>query len=821
MPLSYPSRTTIVAGALAVSLLAGGAVVPAGTANAAESVSFNDVTSSHWAEKHISKLALQGIITGYNGEFRPSDTVTRQEAVLMALRFAGLEDEVQANDVIAYPSSFVVSSFYKAYIALAFDKGLLDREDEYALAAAETDQDWGTAPASREWVTKLMVKAIGEEDKAESMMYSASSFNDSGSIDSSYLGYVNAAVSMELVNGVTDSKFDPQASVNRASLATMFSRAEDIYPVNYDGQTYGIVTKIDSSSITLYADGEETNYTIGSGTKFYRYDSDKAVSIDDLDLYTDVTVIAQNGTALYIEGKGDEQYKDTYEAVLDRVIESDHMLYAWVDDKPVEVYYDDNLIVQDSNGDEISLDDLKRDSVITITQDTFRSSPVAMSIEVEAGESSGSEEGVFYSADDELITVMQDGSPVSFILADSVQIKIDGLDDPDWNDFIKGQDTVELTLDEDGKVSKVEAVNPDADLISGASVMSYDKDNKLLTLVDGDGTNAYALFLTTNTRVKYNGSALSYSDAVLKLEQGRIVSVAYTGSTIVSMEFLSGYTGTITSINKSDNSLVLELENGSEVTVPYSTPAVEIAGETSADISDLSKGDTVTVKLTSSLDKAASIKVHKSVSYSVIKVMEDENKLQLKPENGDAFRLDVTSVDVLDEDGDAGDITSYSAGDIVNVSYVGLSAESVAEAPVTMGLVSSASASSLTITTNAGRSVVVPFDDDTDTLYADGKSTTSLGSSASGKYAAVYADGENNTVIYISSGETRSFTSYDASMDQIMLLKTSDSSDNFVTVRPDTALKDSSSSFDPASLTYGETLTVYAFRNTAIAIKKN
>lgn len=815
------TRTTIAAGALAFTLLAGG-ITPAATVHAASSaISFSDVSSGHWAEKHISKLALQGIITGYNGLFRPGDSVTRQEAVLMALRFKGLDGEVKTDDVIAYPSSFVVSNFYKAYIALAFDQNLLDREDEYALAASEPDKDWGTAPASREWVTKLLVRAIGEDDTAESMALTPSSFGDAGSIDGEYVGYINAAVSLQLVNGVSATKFDPKANVNRASLATMFSRAERLYPFNYEGQLNGIVTGIDSSSITIYAGGEETTYAIDADTLFYRYDSETRAAIGDIKPYTDVMVIAQSGSALYIEAQGDEQHVETYEAELDRVLESDNLIYVWVDDKPVEVYYGDNLIVKNAKGETVSLDSIGRDSVIRITQDTFRSEPVAVEIEVET-QAEKSAEGTFYSTDGELITLMVNGSPVTYVLDGEVEVEIDGVDGATLDDLLKGQDEVLLTMDDDGKVTKAEVTNRDVEEVTGASVTNYDSGSSLLTLVASNGTTPYALFISDNTKIRNDGKNISISDADSLLREGRIVSFTYTGSSIISLELLTGYTGTISAIDKSGQELTLKLDNGTSATVPYSSPTVEIADNDDADVGDLAVGDKVTVKLTSSQNRAATIKVHKNVQYDIVNVIEASGIVQLKSEGEDAFNLNVNSLDMYDEEGGEAAVYSFEPGDVVTVSYEGSTAQSLAEVPVTLGEITAASSGSLTVETSSGDDVVVPFDKASDKLYVDGNSASAIAASLTGKYAAVLTDEQDNTTIYVSSGEKRNFIKYDNATGQLITLLTSSGNNNYYFyVRDDTELSGSGGTFDVSSLAYGQEITVYSFRNTAIAVIKS
>ncbi|QAY66106.1 S-layer homology domain-containing protein [Paenibacillus protaetiae] len=815
------TRKTIVASALAVSLLSGGAAAGSVYAAASSPVTFSDVVSTHWAEKDITKLAMQGIITGYNGLFRPSDSVTRQEAVLMALRFAGLDDEVETNSVVVFPSSFEVSNFYKSYVALAFDKNLLDRNDEYALASSQTATAWGTAPASREWVTKLLVRTIGEKTKADMLQSTPSSFGDAGNIGKDYLGYVNAAVSLQLVKGVTETKFDPKANVNRASLATLFSRAERQYPVAYAGQQDGIVSKLSSSSISVYSDNSENTYSIDGNTRIYRYDSEQAVSLDALKLYTDVTVIGQNGKALYIEINGDEQHVQSYEAVLDRVIKSDNLMYVWINDKPVEVHYGDDLIVQDGSGKTIPLEQISRDSVITITEDAFRPAPVALSVKVKSAVEA-SLEGTFYSAGDGIITIMQNGSPVSKVLDSDVTVSIPGVTGAVLSDLTKTVDSVKLTLDDNGIVTKIEVTNRDVKAVAGASITSYDAVNKLLTMVDSNGTTPYALFVNDKTKFKYDGNTITLSEANSMLKAGRTISVTYSGTTVLSVEFLTSYSGVLTNTGVSGK-LTLKLDNGSSVTVPYTYPDVEIAGDSTPAVSDLKAGQYVTIKLTASQDRASVIKVHQTIQYDVVKSIEGSNKLQLLGVDGTALRLDLTGVDLMDTDGEEVSLSDFVPGSVVNVAYNGNAPETVTEVPLTVGMVKTVGTGSLTVTANNGKSIIVPFDGGTDQLYIDGKKTAALSSVKTGQGAAVMTDAAGNTVIYASSGLSRAVSSYDAVSDQLITLQTSASDqNNYFFLLPNTAFtaKDGST-ISPASLNHGDTVTVYAFRNTAIAVVKN
>ncbi len=54
----------------------------------AVTANFNDVEKAIWYEKAVETLASMGIITGYNGSFRPGDFISRDEFTAIAMRFA-------------------------------------------------------------------------------------------------------------------------------------------------------------------------------------------------------------------------------------------------------------------------------------------------------------------------------------------------------------------------------------------------------------------------------------------------------------------------------------------------------------------------------------------------------------------------------------------------------------------------------------------------------------------------------------------------------------------------------------------------------------
>lgn len=66
--------------------------------------SFNDVDESAWYAKYVSAAEAAGVIKGYNGEFRPDDTITRAEACAIVNRLLG---RAPHKDNLLKPSTMI------------------------------------------------------------------------------------------------------------------------------------------------------------------------------------------------------------------------------------------------------------------------------------------------------------------------------------------------------------------------------------------------------------------------------------------------------------------------------------------------------------------------------------------------------------------------------------------------------------------------------------------------------------------------------------------------------------------------------------------
>ncbi|XEC92677.1 S-layer homology domain-containing protein [Paenibacillus tarimensis] len=403
------SQNKIISVAIIVSLLVSffAAVQSVSAEEVRKTTPFSDVKPGHWAEKHIAKLALQKIIQGYaGGTFRPADNVSQEDAVIMAVRFIGKEQEVRVDNAIVFPEGFNVKDYAKPYVVYAIQEGLLDiKEFEQTENADETA--WGSRKATREWVTKLIVRAIGQDEFAKEQALAAASFADRDQIGADYNGYVNAAVSLGLMKGVTADKFDPKGNVNRAMMATLLSRAQSAYPVAYSGQATGLLSGITDTTISLYEEGQqqERTYQLTADSLFYRYDSELPSTAEELKLYTEVTVIVSGNTVSYIEQMGDEEQVSSVKGKIASIVPEKSKIFISIDNEFVSFDYNDSLVIRNSEGQKLQLSDLVIGSDVEVLNDTFRPEPLTLAIIVQGSPVNKKAQGLVKSVNGTSVTL--------------------------------------------------------------------------------------------------------------------------------------------------------------------------------------------------------------------------------------------------------------------------------------------------------------------------------------------------------------------------------------------------------------------------------
>ncbi|WP_036604516.1 S-layer homology domain-containing protein [Paenibacillus assamensis] len=347
---------------------------------------FSDLKSGHWGEAHIHKLAALGILKGYNGKFRPDDPVTQQEAITIALQYMNVKSELPNADEVVLPEGIKVGNHFKPYAALAIQKGLINKTEEVAALDPKAKGTWGEQKATREWVTKILVRAMGKDADAQEAMKQETTFADNGDISANALGYVNVATHLKLATGMDKNRFLPKNNVTRAQIASFFSRGESVLDIQYANEYHGISGGITDSSIRLFnQDNQWVNYRVDAKTVYYS--NAKPIAPKDIPAYTKVRVIGEANNAAYVELIDAAPQVETVQATLKYVVPSENKLYLKVagSEDLQQVKYEQNTILKDASGNTITVDKLTADSELTIMRETFSEDRRVLEIQVKSG----------------------------------------------------------------------------------------------------------------------------------------------------------------------------------------------------------------------------------------------------------------------------------------------------------------------------------------------------------------------------------------------------------------------------------------------------
>lgn len=177
----------------------------------------------HWAEHTIIAWSDKNIINGYDGKFRPDDSITRGEMAVILDRIIKLETEAN-NDFSDLDQSFYTSAMLKAYhagIILGSD-GIIRPNDAITLQEVAT----------------IICRAL--EIPEENSL--ATSFKDDKDISDWARGYICAMVLADYLHGA-DGYLNPQKAVSRAQVVTILNNI-------YISEQAVLVEKLDGAKPT-------------------------------------------------------------------------------------------------------------------------------------------------------------------------------------------------------------------------------------------------------------------------------------------------------------------------------------------------------------------------------------------------------------------------------------------------------------------------------------------------------------------------------------------------------------------------------------------
>lgn len=803
---------------------------------------FSDVKTGFWAEKHIYKLASQGIVVGNNGLFRPGDSVTQQEAVLMALRFMKLEDKVDNSSAVALPTDFKVSNYYKDYVVLAFQQGLLDKTTEMSPDNLKTS--WGERKASREWIAELLIRALGKGGEAAVAATAPTGFADDAKVSANKRGYINVAVDLKLANGLDGNRFDPQGAVTRAQLATFFSRAEAHNTIEYNNTYTGTISQLKDGKLTLFNNGKSSTYNLGANTAYYTSASESRINLSDIQPFTKVTVIGAADNAAYVEVLDPTQQIEDLSGSFAMVAPGNKL---WLKSATgfTEYYYDETTTFVDANGTPIEPASLVADSVVTLQRETYSGSHKVVKVQVTSGVVNKTTTGTIQSVDltaksitfknaagtvetfkwedgTSLFTYqasvlqpseLKTGSAVKYTVKEnvirSVEVtegiertvqgvlteltsstvvykKADGTREvkllgtkpaiviPNINSAVAddliadavGGDKIQLTLNSSDQVIKIEVLSRQIDQFSGATVLDYNTKTQLLTVMDTD-KKAHVVQLDGKTKLLIEGALPNLTNIGTKLIENRKVNVKAIGQRALSLEIVTKYEGTLTAVNSSSKTIVLKLNDGQTLTMPY-PQLIDLFGKTNPTLSDIPVGSNVTASLTTGQDLIAVLKVKTVLQVEAATVNAGTNRLSVKW-NGATSEINTATLPITNEAGESIKLTGVKSGDYLNVTFDGSTPLAIQAVKLTTGQVGSvdAAANSLVVKEYASAAQNISVSGGV-RIIRDGSTTTDLSNLTTADRVEIRKDTDGATIIRVLPQLTRSFSRYDSTSNSLV-----------------------------------------------------
>lgn len=267
---------------------------------AASAASFPDVDSTKysWAYSQIQDMAGKKIIAGFeDGTFRPENSVTRVDSLLLVSRIAGasessLSDFVDAAYTAYYADVNVLGySAYEKNLAYLLYKGIYTSSELRNFIGNKL----GSQPLKRYEAAIIITKIAGGEAVAKANTMPVLSYEDSSSIPATAKSYVEFCETTGLMQGMEDNKFNPNYEVTRAQMAVMLYRVMEY--LDNENST-GTVTGINhiTNSVT-YTDTNGSSKTINIL-------SDTSLRLDG-ELISDITDIAESYKINVVTSKSD------------------------------------------------------------------------------------------------------------------------------------------------------------------------------------------------------------------------------------------------------------------------------------------------------------------------------------------------------------------------------------------------------------------------------------------------------------------------------------------------------------------------------------
>lgn len=287
-----------------ISLAAVAAICSTMAYTTAFAAKFADVTDANygWAVEAVDSMAADKIILGYeDGTFRPANTVTKLESLVLAARILGVNDSENKEliDVFTEKYGADIEKYDIAYgsneLAYLLGKNIISTS-ELADYIGSTNASQGL---KRYELAVLLTKAMGAEETVKKNLASVLSYSDESSIPSFAKKYVEYVTEQGLMQGMSATEFSPNTEVTRAQMAVVLYKLKNTAGFE---KFSAIVTNVDSllGVIKLKGkDDEPYGYTVKDDVAL-RFEGEK-ITLDDVSIGYECVITTKKASLFSID----------------------------------------------------------------------------------------------------------------------------------------------------------------------------------------------------------------------------------------------------------------------------------------------------------------------------------------------------------------------------------------------------------------------------------------------------------------------------------------------------------------------------------------
>jgi len=230
---------------------------------AADPPAFSDVPASHTFYSGIMYCAERGVINGYeDGTFRPSNTVTRMNFIVMLSRAFYPDDIIKYNT----PTNLKYGKFAPNWVAMNYGNAL--KNTSFSSFADFQNSATINAGISRYDMAMLMTNIMTQKGftaSADQKNAAIANIADYNSIPNQYKDAVLNVYALGIIGGYPNGTFSGSATMNRGQAAIVIHRMAEKSDIDIQKPTTSPETPVNPGTDTPVSDPEPSTPSVSTG----------------------------------------------------------------------------------------------------------------------------------------------------------------------------------------------------------------------------------------------------------------------------------------------------------------------------------------------------------------------------------------------------------------------------------------------------------------------------------------------------------------------------------------------------------------------------